>query len=1243
MSLTPTQQQAVEARGNVLVMAGAGTGKTSTLVARCLHCLLEENPPASLDQLLLITFTDAAATDMRRRIRLEFEKRLEKSRALPSVSDALSLIDGPANSIPLPGPHTQLRDQNQREAWLVEQLAIFDTAHIGTLHSFCLQLVRQNFHQLGLDPQLAVMAEEEARFQANETLEDILQKHYEGKTEGGAAIQALIQQERSGSDQPIRDLVLKLHDYSQTLRDPAGWFADQLAVFASDKPDRWQEWLKEGFAHWRDQCVAELQSIAGENSKAAECAGILERLAVTPTRTASAACLEQLKSASGEWPKGKKGRLAKPLKRFFEEIEFLRSITCVPANGLDPLEEDWNWLRPHILALLRLTSEFSQAYATAKRELGVVDFHDLEQSALDLLWNRETRQPSAIALECQKQLRFVFVDEYQDINDAQDAIIKALSREGAEANRFLVGDVKQSIYRFRLAAPHIFQNYLRTWSVADGIVLPLVDNFRSREGLLKFINSVFGVLMRPEVGGVAYDEMAELQFGAPVERYPLSLAGDSEPRVELQLRLKGAGESDAGDDEETARDASTVALMNLEEAEKEARLVALRLQELVKKQHPVWDEFAKSFRPCAWKDCAVLLRSPSSKAEAFAKEFTRAGVPLMVGRSGFYETTEISDLMSLLHLLDNPFQDVPLLAVLHSPLVGLTLDELAELRLTELRTPLWLALQKYAGSQPGLPGPDKASRFLLKYKEWRQLARQISLSRCLEAVLKDTLYSEWLQAQDRGEQKASNVQRLVSLANQFDQFQRQGLYRFLKFVKSQQEAQSEPDVAFVAEENSVSLMSIHQSKGLEFPIVVVADLGKSFNLSDLRAEIILDEKYGLCPHIKPPQSGQRYPSLTYWLARQRQKEEMLGEELRLLYVAMSRARDTLILSGTMSPRDFENKWLESLSPAVGKVSSREDTSDLTALPSTRSILGASNYLDWLALWLRHFPAAPGATAAGPGKLFSFVVHQDDQSLLGNLTAPESAGSEGDSNPAMDAKDWQLLLRRINWNYAYAEATKRPAKATVTQLRRQMESDVDEEASLASLPIRPFTATPSRSKLAASEVGTAHHAFLRWLNLDHAGSLEGLRQENQRLLAEKLLTEEESRAINLRSIAGFWQSPLGQRILSQRAYVRRELPFTARFASAEPQETPFSEPDFFDDEFVVLQGVVDLAVILPEEIWVVDFKTDHFDPADLESKKAQYAIQLRLYGQALSGIYRRPARELHLHFLSLNRSVSIDSL
>jgi ATP-dependent helicase/nuclease subunit A len=1200
-SLTPTQRQAIVARGNVLVMAGAGTGKTHTLVERCLDCLCQER--AALDEILIVTFTEAAATEMKQRLRAALEAALASR--LPDALDSASTGEG----------------SSTLDGHLAGQLALFDTAPIGTLHSFCLKLVREHFYELGLDPQLAVLDTGEARLVAEETLDEQFQSHYAGQTGLSVAAQNLIHIYGNGDERPIRAMLLRLHHYTQTRPDADRWLAEQVARFALPEPVEWRRWLRDAITGWREEWLAALDSLKSENEKAAACREFLQKLPGDCSCEQAGTVLGEILAADVNYPARKKTELRKPLKDFFADAAFLRSL--LPAEGSrDPLAEDWDWIRDQMNTLLQLAQEFGEKFAERKRADGVLDFHDLEQFALKLLWDSAAGEPTAAARHWREKIRFVFVDEYQDINAAQDKIIQALSRDGPAANRFLVGDVKQSIYRFRLADPKIFRDYARMWRGGNGQTIPLAENFRSRESLLGFVNSVFEVLMHEEIGGVNYDPEARLQFGAPEHRAALSLTKNPLPRAEWLLRFKTSRDDSPTDDESGDSDSA-----ELVESGKEARLVALRLRELAAQSHRIWDEAQAAERVVDWRDMAVLLRAPTNKAEVYAKEFERAGIPFVIEHSSFYDNVEIADLLSLLKLLDNPLQDVPAIAVLRSPLAGLSLDELATVRLAAREAHFWTALvrsqKSEVESQNGTA--QKVGKFLERFHCWRQLARRTSLSQCLESVLAETHYAQWLRSRPRGAQRQANVERFLGLAQQFDQFQRQGLFRFLKFIEAQQAAGAEPDVAAVAEENAVRLMSIHQSKGLEFPVVVVADLAKPFNEQDLRGEIIFDEQFGLCPRVKPPHTGRRYPSLPHWLARRRQRREQRGEELRLLYVAMTRARDTLILTATVA----ENKW-EALWAKPDAI-------------ATRSIAGAKSFADWLGLWFQvqtsRFKVQSMAEGELPYLRWRLVEDEElmDKSEIGDRK-PEI------ELPALNEETKQRLRGVLAWNYPFDAATHRAAKSSVTVLRRQAE-ELDEEAEqVFSLPFsaKRLARPGPIPKLNAAATGTAHHKFLQFVPLEKADDVAVLTAEAKRLETVGVLTVDERAALDLEAVAAFWKSEPGRKIRAQPPEcVQRELPFTARFSPAEVDAIIGQKtPPGLEKEFVVVQGVADLVVLLPREIWLVDFKTDELKPGELAERRRRYEPQLKLYAGALSRICSRPATNCWLHFLAARQTANI---
>ena len=1197
-SMTPSQQAALGARGNVLVVAGAGTGKTHTLVERCCSLLLEEG--CSLDEILMVTFTDAAAAEMRKRIRARLAEKM-----------------------------SQAAEDARTAARLEEELALLDTAHISTLHSFCLRLVREHFHdeRLRLDPEFVVLTEEQVHQLRNDTLDELLEAHYGGESEEARAFRAFLTEQVGGMEGKARDLIWKLHRYAQSLADPTAWFENQIENFSQSEPAQWRDWLKTGFGEWKEQWSIDLQPFSG-TPNVADCLSALKAVKAEESLGQMADALGKIREArEAKWPRGTAGAVRDRIKDFFTDAAFLESLLPA-AGGVDPLAEDWEWSRGQMRTLLRLAHEFGGAFDAAKREAGGVDFADLEQFALRLLWDERAKGPTALAREWQARLKFVFVDEYQDINEAQDTILRALSREGAEANRFLVGDVKQSIYRFRLADPKIFQSYKQRWErkAENGRTIALSDNFRSREALLDFINSFFALFMRSEIGGVTYDDEAELKFGALATRAHLSRGTSASPHVEIHLRTKT--KDDNGGENGDGGEASEVAEMD--STEKEARLVALQLKKLRREKMLVWDEDTEVFRPVEWRDMVVLMRSPRNKAEIYAREFNRAGAPLQVRRGSFYGATEVSDLLSLLQLLDNPMQDLPLLAVLRSPIVGLSVDELAMIRAAQHDDRFWTAVLKFAATRPRFEGEaaaiaigaqPKVRAFLKAFERWRRQARQGALSSCVRTILDETAYESLVLAQERGEERLANVNRLLRLMRQFDPYQRQGLMRFLRFVEAQRDAEAEEEPASAAGEDAVRLLSIHQSKGLEFPVVAVADFGKRFNLGDLKEDILLDAEFGLCPKVAPPGINGFYPSLPYWLARRRQKRELLGEELRLLYVAMTRARDRLLLVGSVAAKQFETKW-------------KQD-----AGINATSLLRAGSYADWLGSWFAKKCAAGEGQVSGEAKDCRWIVH-DDASLREGADRREIAKEK--NLVTLSQAEAERLRKRLEVRYPFDAATTKSAKTSVSTLRRRAMELMEQEETMEIF--RPRTRAKARGAGvgdSAAEIGTAHHRFLEQVNFGRLSAAADLRAEAERMAGEGILSASEIAALDFDSLLRFWQSDFGKKIQASAAHVKRELAFTARFSSEElPREANDGAMAQLRGEFVIVQGVADLAVILPKEIWLLDYKTDRIGAGEAKERGRFYEPQLNLYAQALERIYHRPVTERRLHFLSCGITVPV---
>ena len=504
----------------------------------------------------------------------------------------------------------------------------------------------------------------------------------------------------------------------------------------------------------------------------------------------------------------------------------------------------------------------------------------------------------------------------------------------------------------------------------------------------------------------------------------------------------------------------------------------------------------------------------------------------------------------------------------------------------------------------------KLNNFFAQFARWRSLARQTSLSHCLETVLAETHYEALLLAGARGRERVANVSRLLELARQYDPLQRQGLYRFLRFVTEQEDAELDHAAAVVETANAVRLMSIHKSKGLEFPVVVLACLAGRFNTQDLREDILLSAERGLCAKIIPPHIERRYPSLAWWLTRRRETRELAGEEMRLLYVAMTRARDTLILTAFDKSKQAGARW------------DADGAQSLTDRELTRD----TSYFAWLRRWLSTVTSDTNWSGdrAGETPVLRWELHREDAPEFRQAT-PETVATTfavADNEPI----SLEPLRQRLTWQYPFTPVTHEAAKSNVSLLRKRAE---DEEARVWFRPRRAPV-----SGLNAADLGSAHHLFLQHVELARAGSLLDLRNEAERLVNSAQLTREQVGALDFEALLDFWQSPLGREIRAEPpGSVHRELPFTARFTLAQLAELGMARTDS-EEEFVIVQGVVDLAVVREESITILDFKTDTFHRDELETKVQQYAPQLRLYASALGRIYDQPVTGVALHFLKL---------
>ncbi|HLS89290.1 MAG TPA: helicase-exonuclease AddAB subunit AddA, partial [Sphingobacteriaceae bacterium] len=929
---TDAQEAAITVQDtDVLVAAGAGTGKTAVLVERVIRLITRPQDPVDVDRMLVVTFTEAAAGEMRERI----------SNALTKA-----LLDQPDSR------------------HLRQQLSLLPKARITTLHSFCLAVARRYFHRLGLDPTFRMLDPHEGDLLQQDVLDDLLERAMvdPDKRPGFAT---LLERYGGQAGQGLGRLILTLHRQFAVQPRPEEWLDRLLQPFSGSKPPAvLMEALKEavGFrleqAAWNlEQALALAQRPAGPYGYVDNLGREWEELARLSDLARSDVTLEELLDqvagmsfhrlppAGADVDEDLKKRVAGLRNKAKDIIKDL-----VKQFWGRPLEEqlaDLAGLAGPMAALVQLVRDFDAEYRAAKSALGALDFNDLERYCLDLLQDDGQAagdlQPSDLAQALRRQFQAVIVDEYQDINPTQEAILTLVSREaGPEGppNRFAVGDVKQSIYRFRLAEPGIFLHKYSTYEREPGGLTRRIDlqhNFRSRANVLAAVNYTFRQLFTAPLGELGYDQDAWLRYGGG---YP---ADAPDPAVELHIlerdpdmlaqALEGAG--GAGANGQEAGDPATAEILDLQADEREALLVARRIQDLMERGR-VWDVKAKVMRPVEFRDMAILMRSPRHRANTFVDVLGRFGIPVTADlTTGYFDAVEVATMMALLKVIDNPQQDIPLAAVLHSPLVGLDVNDLVRVRLADRRGSFFDAVTAMA--QQDDPLGRRLAAFLRQLDGWRTQARRGRLADLIWSIYQDTGYLDYNGGLPAGEQRRANLLAFHQRAREFDGFARRGLFRFLRFLERLEEEQHDVGTAPDTDAgDAVRLMSIHRSKGLEFPVVFLCDLGRQLNRSDLTQPLLIHRNLGLGPDVVDPELGIRYPSLARHALRHQLEKEMVAEEMRVLYVAMTRAREYLIMVGSA-------RNLPEACTMWSQGASRHDA----ALPDPY-LVSADRPLDWLA-------------------------------------------------------------------------------------------------------------------------------------------------------------------------------------------------------------------------------------------------------------------------------------------------------
>ena len=1286
---TEAQEAAIEARGgHLLVSAAAGSGKTAVLVERIIRLITVDG--VDIDRLLVVTFTEAAAGEMRDRIMQALEGRLAAN------------------------PHN---------GHLMRQLMLLPKASISTLHAFCLTVLRQHFYRLDLDPEFRVMDEHEAQLLRLDVLEDVLEQAYDRSGAAGPFTRLVLAYGGQGGDGDLRQLMLALHDYARSLPEPAQWLRQCAGAYHTLVPEEldaspWGRELAQLARARLARAAALLRQALGLAMGPGGAAGHAATLEQDVTRVerleqAAAAGLSSLAAVAHEaaFPRmqaAKKGEDDPEVRKAVQKLREAakKAVEDVAGRWLSrPLAEqvaDVRRLAPLMDALVEQVLALDEQYAAAKRERGAVDFADLEHLCLRLLDDPET------AAELRARFDEVLVDESQDLNGVQEAILSRISGEpGAGGRLFLVGDVKQSIYRFRQADPSLFLAryqravpYIPSGEPAGERRLDLQANFRSRRSVVDGVNFLFRQIMTPAAGEMAYDAAAELVYRAPygsggpeaaievhlLERDAAYLraavqqtataqaaaaaetvatvelyADDGRPAAALREGFAPAPEMEAASPGEDApADGSTAgaeedSLEDLGALEREAIVAAQRIRDLVQGGTQVWDKAAGGYRPARYGDVVVLLRATRHKANTVLDVFSRLGVPAYAELgTGYFAALEVETMVALLAVLDNPRQDIPLAAVMRSPIGGFSAHDLARVRAARPEGDFYDAVAAGAGDESlGLLG-HRLREFVERLDDWRTRARRQPLSELVWYLLTETGYFDYAGAMPGGRQRQANLRALYERARQFDGFARHGLDRFLRFIDRLREGAGDLGTAPAVGESDdvVRVMSVHKSKGLEFPIVIVLDMGRRFRQRDRHPHLAFQRDLGLGAAVVDGERRLAWPSIVHDAVRERCRREELAEEMRVLYVALTRARERLILIGSGSRLDdLAADWAAA--------------ADHSGWPlADSSLLDAGSWLDWvgpalcrhaagaplrkLAGWTRE-PADP-AVAADPSL---WAVHVWDAPRVAALTVYDETAERLDPDwraiaalqplPGVDdAPVRHALEQRIRWRYPWMELAGRPAKQSVSELKRRWEEEREESVPALRLPVRlarrpRFLQTTGRM-LTAMERGTAVHLVLQHLNLDAPLDAAGVRAQVAAMTARGLLSPEQAAAVDAGQIAGFFASSLGRRLKDEAGSVLREVPFTLALPAGEVY--PDLPPGLAEGERVVVQGVIDCLLVTGASIVLVDFKTDAVDAEEVAEAAGRYFDQMALYSRAVRDIYGHAPSEAYLVFLQAGKVIPV---
>lgn len=1189
---TKEQKAAIDAReSNLLVSAAAGSGKTAVLVERIIQIILQDK--MDIDKLLIVTFTNAAAGEMRERIGDAIVKELEK--------------------------------QDENEEHLRRQITLLNKASITTLHAFCIEVVKKHFHFIDIDPTFRIGDVTETSILQLEALEELLENEYE---KSNPSFIELV--ERFGGtreDTPLQDLILKIYRFIQSQPKPYQWLKDRVEDFNLDlenfEKSLWVYTIKEGIEiHLKGaiDLLKEAKELCNRPDGPSKYAEAIEDdiKQIEDLQRILEEGIETFYKKIGGFKHKALGRgkqevsevLKEEVKSLREKVKDILKAIKKDIFALSPQEylEDLKILYPLMLYLWQLVESFGRLYANKKNERGIVDFNDLEHYALTILENHKA------AKEYQDRFQYIFIDEYQDSNIVQETLIHAIKRED---NIFMVGDVKQSIYRFRLADPTLFIEKYESFQLGEGALNRRIDlskNFRSRKEVLAGANYLFKHIMSKTLGEINYNEEAYLYEGRSFEAI-------KDPSIEVKII-----EKDFEFEEEIEGE-----IEELEDIEVEARIVASRIKELLKEE--IYDSEEKKHRPIQYKDIVVLMRTTQNWAETFLETFIRENIPAYADAStGYFEAIEINMFMNLLKIIDNKRQDLPLLSVMRSPIGKFAVGQLMEIRICHKEGSFYEAMEAYISVHDD-DLTKKLKSFIIQLNQWADEARFMKIDEFIWKLFIDTGYFYYVGAMPGGQQKQANLRILLDRASQFEKTSIKGLFNFIKFIEKLERNKGDMGAAKILGENDnvVRIMSIHKSKGLEFPVVITAGLGKNFNLRDINADVLMHKDLGLGPKFVDLKLRTYRDTIAKLAMRDKIKMESLSEEMRILYVAMTRPIDKLILVGsTKNLIKQVEKWSKNINPYT--------------------LSSARNYLDWIGMVVTKHPDGEPLRQAAEIELQSDKLMEDSSrwsiSILNrqHIVLEELKTTDLKKDIREKLENFQLeeftpfkekIDAILNWKYPHERATTIPSKLSVSQIKKSTIANMDSISySIPNLVRRPKFMEDTKA-FTAAEKGTILHFVLQHLDFKMVENQNYLKEQMEMMIAKELLTEEEAKTVDIAKIEGLLASDLGKRMIRSNK-IFREVPFNIKKKAS---DVILGLEDC--DESLLVQGIIDCYFEEDGKLVLVDYKSDYIPNGDISIILKKYEIQLQLYREALEKITGKEVKESYLYLLDINRAVELE--